>query len=88
MKMEQIPAYELVTKQEIPDIHSMGSVSYTHLDVYKRQGKAAAAKAKETEIGTMNLDHIYEYAEELKKADADEHDISPLLFPNYARHER
>ena len=36
----------------------------------------------------MNLDHIYQYAEELKKADADEHDISPLLFPNYARHER
>lgn len=24
MKMEQIPAYELVTEQEIPDIHSMG----------------------------------------------------------------
>ncbi len=36
----------------------------------------------------MNLDHIYKYAEELKAADADEHDISPMLLPNYARHER
>ena len=45
----------------------------------RNAGKAAAAKAKETEIGTMNLDHIYQYAEELKKADADEHDIAHRL---------
>lgn len=54
----------------------------------RNAGKAAAAKAKEVELGTMNLDHIYKYAEELKEANADEHDISPLLLPKYARHER
>ena len=50
-------------------------------DVYKRQlldvivfgrnaGKKAAAKCKNVELGEMNLDHIYKYAEELDKAEA------------------
>ena len=51
-------------------------------------GKAAAAKAKEVELGTMNLDHLQAYAEELKAADATAEGVSPMLLPNYARHER
>ena len=51
-------------------------------------GKAAAAKAKEVTLGKMNLDHIQAYAEELKSAGLQEEGVSPLLLPNYARHER
>ena len=29
---------------EIPDRHGTGPVSYTHLDVYKRQGKSGACR--------------------------------------------
>lgn len=82
----------LVAGEAVGGIHGrnrlMGNSLLDIIVFGRNAGKAAAAKAKETEIGTMNLDHIYQYAEELKKADADEHDISPLLFPNYARHER
>lgn len=82
----------LVAGEAVGGIHGrnrlMGNSLLDIIVFGRNAGKAAAAKAKETEIGTVNLDHIYQYAEELKKADADEHDISPLLFPNYARHER
>ena len=82
----------LVAGEAVGGIHGrnrlMGNSLLDIIVFGRNAGKAAAAKAKETEIGTVNLDHIYQYAEELKKADADEHDISPLRFPNYARHER
>ena len=54
----------------------------------RNAGKAAAAKAKDVELGKMNLDHLKEYAEELEKANATEEGASPMLLPNYARHER
>ena len=51
-------------------------------------GKAAAAKAKNVTLGTMNLDHVTQYAKELEEAGLDTGDVSPLLLPHYARHER
>ena len=54
----------------------------------RNAGKAAAAKAKETELGTLTLKHIEDYAEELKSAGIESEDVSPLLLPHYARHER
>jgi len=51
-------------------------------------GKAAAKKAKDTQIGALNLDHIAEYAKELEKAGITSETTSPLLLPKYARHER
>ena len=48
----------------------------------------AAAKCKEVELGTMNLDHIKKYEEELKNAGIDTGEVSPMLLPEYARHER
>ena len=36
----------------------------------------------------MNLDHIEAYAEELKDAGLSTGDVSPLILPKYARHER
>lgn len=43
---------------------------------------------QEVELGTMNLDHIRKYEEELKNAGVDTGDVSPMLLPKYARHER
>ena len=48
-------------------------------DVYKRQN---------VELGEMNLDHIYKYADELDKAGVHTDKVSPLLLPKYARHEQ
>ena len=54
----------------------------------RNAGKAAAAKAKDVELGKMNLDHLEAYAKELEAAGATEEGVSPMLLPNYARHER
>ena len=55
----------------------------------RNAGKKAAAKAKEVEAGTLNLDHLKAYADELDgPAGVDTGDVSPLLLPKYARHER
>lgn len=54
----------------------------------RNAGKSAAARAAETTLGNMNLEHIYRYAEELKKAGAEHEGVSPMLLPHYARHER
>ena len=54
----------------------------------RNAGKKAAAKAKEVELGEMNLDHVKAYDEELTRADVASGDVSPLLLPKYARHER
>ena len=51
-------------------------------------GKAAAKSAKNVKIGTLNLDHVVKYAEELKSAGLTSAEVSPLLLPKYARHER
>ena len=54
----------------------------------RNAGKKAAAKCKNVELGEMNLDHIYKYADELEKADVHTDKVSPLLLPKYARHEQ
>ncbi len=54
----------------------------------RNAGKKAAAKAKEVELGTMNLNHVTDYDEELKGVSLDTGDVSPKLLPKYARHER
>ena len=54
----------------------------------RNAGKKAAAKCKEVELGTMNLDHIRKYEEELKNAGVDTGDVSPMLLPKYDSHER
>ena len=40
------------------------------------------------ELGTLNLDHIYEYEKMLEEAGVTQPGVSPLLLPKYARHER
>lgn len=54
----------------------------------RNAGKAAAKAVKNIKIGTLNLDHVEQYAKELEKAGIDSGDVSPLLLPKYARHER
>jgi succinate dehydrogenase/fumarate reductase flavoprotein subunit len=82
----------LVAGEAVGGIHGrnrlMGNSLLDIIVFGRNAGKAAAAKAKEVELGTMNLDHIEKYAEELKKADIASDDVSPLLLPKYARHER
>ena len=54
----------------------------------RNAGKAAAAKAKNVELGRATLNHIRSYAEELKAAGVKAENTAPLLLPRYARHER
>ena len=54
----------------------------------RNAGKKAAARAKEITLGTMNIDHVKEYDEALEAAHLETGDVSPLLLPKYARHER
>ena len=54
----------------------------------RNAGKKAAAKCKNVELGELNLNHIYAYEEELKEAGVQTEKVSPLLLPNYARHEQ
>ena len=82
----------LVAGEAVGGIHGrnrlMGN-SLLDIIVFGRDaGQAAAAKAKQVTLGTMNLDHVARYAEELKEAGLDTGDVSPLLLPHYARHER
>lgn len=54
----------------------------------RNAGKKAAARAKEITLGTMNIDHVKKYDEALEAAHLETGDVSPLLLPKYARHER
>ena len=82
----------LVAGEAVGGIHGrnrlMGNSLLDIIVFGRNAGKAAAAKAKEIELGTPNLDHIYAYAQMLKEADCAEAGVSPLLLPKYARHER
>ena len=82
----------LVAGEAVGGIHGrnrlMGN-SLLDIIVFGRQaGKAAAAKAGEVELGEMTLSHIDDYAKMLAEAGLDTGDVSPLLLPRYARHER
>lgn len=82
----------LVAGEAVGGIHGrnrlMGNSLLDIIVFGRNAGKAAAAKAKEVELGAMNLDHIQQYADELKNAGIVSEDVSPLLLPKYARHER
>ena len=82
----------LVAGEAVGGIHGrnrlMGNSLLDIIVFGRNAGKAAAAKAKETELGTLTLKHIEDYAEELKSAGIESEDVSPLLLPHYARHER
>jgi succinate dehydrogenase / fumarate reductase flavoprotein subunit len=82
----------LVAGEAVGGIHGrnrlMGNSLLDIIVFGRNAGKAAAAKAKEVELGEMNLDHIQAYADELKEAGCEHGGVSPLLLPQYARHER
>lgn len=82
----------LVAGEAVGGIHGrnrlMGNSLLDIIVFGRNAGKAAAARAKEVELGTMTLEHIETYAQELKRADIASEEVSPLLLPKYARHER
>lgn len=82
----------LVAGEAVGGIHGrnrlMGNSLLDIIVFGRNAGKAAAKKAKEVELGTMNLDHIDAYAKELEAAGIETGTVSPLLLPKYARHER
>ncbi len=82
----------LVAGEAVGGIHGrnrlMGNSLLDIIVFGRNAGKAAADKAKDTSIGTMTLDHIDAYAKELSDAGIQSDDVSPLLLPKYARHER
>ena len=77
----------LVAGEAVGGIHGrnrlMGNSLLDIIVFGRNAGKAAAAKCKEVTLGTMNLDHIEAYAEELEKADLHTGEVSPLLLPKY-----
>lgn len=54
----------------------------------RNAGKQAAKKYKDVTLGNMNLDHVQSYDAELTSAACKTDEVSPLLLPKYARHER
>lgn len=82
----------LVAGEAVGGIHGrnrlMGNSLLDVIVFGRNAGKAAAAKAKSVELGKANLDHIEAYAKELTDAGVETGDVSPLLLPKYARHER
>ncbi|MBR4965988.1 MAG: FAD-binding protein [Lachnospiraceae bacterium] len=82
----------LVAGEAVGGIHGrnrlMGNSLLDIIVFGRNAGKAAAAKAKEVELAELTLSHIEDYAKALKEAGADTGDVSPLLLPKYARHER
>lgn len=82
----------LVAGEAVGGIHGrnrlMGNSLLDIIVFGRNAGKAAAAKAKSVELGKANLDHIEAYAKELTDAGVETGDVSPLLLPKYARHER
>ena len=69
----------LVAGEAVGGIHGrnrlMGN-SLLDIIVFGRDaGKAAAAKAKNVTLGTMNLDHVTQYAKELEEAGLDTGDV-------------
>ena len=81
----------LVAGEAVGGIHGrnrlMGNSLLDIIVFGRNAGKAAAKRASETTLGTMNLDHVDAYAAELDAAGIASDDVSPLLLPKYARHE-
>ena len=82
----------LVAGEAVGGIHGrnrlMGNSLLDIIVFGRNAGKAAAEKSRSVELGSMNLDHLKAYANELEAAGVAEEGVSPMLLPNYARHER
>lgn len=82
----------LVAGEAVGGIHGrnrlMGNSLLDIIVFGRNAGKAAAKRAKEVTIGKMNLDHVEAYSKEIEKENLQTGDVSPLLLPKYARHER
>ncbi len=46
-------------------------------------GKNAAAKSKSVNVGTLSLDHVSKFADEMQKAGITSDEVSPKLLPDY-----
>ncbi len=46
-------------------------------------GKNAAAKSKSVNVGTLSLDHVNKFADEMKNAGITSDEVSPKLLPDY-----
>ncbi len=46
-------------------------------------GKNAAAKSKSVNVGTLTLEHVNKFADEMKKAGITSDEVSPKLLPDY-----
>ena len=46
-------------------------------------GKNAAAKSKTVNVGTLSLDHVNKFADEMKNAGITSDEVSPKLLPDY-----
>ena len=52
----------------------------------RNAGKSASARAKEVEsVGKLTLEHVNDFAAELKAAGIETDVVSPKLLPDYAR---
>lgn len=82
----------LVAGEAVGGIHGrnrlMGNSLLDIIVFGRNAGKAAASKAREISLGQLTLEHVEQYAAELKQAGIESEDVSPLLLPKYARHER
>jgi len=54
----------------------------------RRAGKSAAKWAREVKLGKLTLDHVRKWQREIKEAGLESRLVSPMLLPNYARHEK
>jgi succinate dehydrogenase / fumarate reductase flavoprotein subunit len=48
-------------------------------------GKNAAAKAKDTTVGALSLDHVAKFEKEIADAGIETETVSPKLLPNYTK---
>jgi succinate dehydrogenase / fumarate reductase flavoprotein subunit len=48
-------------------------------------GKSAAAKAKDTVVGKLTLDHVENFEKEIASANIVTDTVSPKLLPNYTK---
>ncbi len=82
----------LVAGEAVGGIHGknrlMGNSLLDIIVFGRNAGKAAAARAKDITLGNMTLEHIHTYHDALTAANAECDAVSPLLLPQYARHER
>ena len=53
----------------------------------RRAGRSAAKWAKKAKPGKLSLEHVRRWQREIKRAGLESRPVSPMLLPNYARHE-